>query len=381
MSAPGTGGGNEWALGRTVRVARCPACGGDSRDPSPYLARDYLGADTGDVWALWRCSTCASLFLDPRPDDGSLAATYRSYYTHTAPDPAGIAEGVPRFFWGLMNGYLYQRFRWDRSPRYLLGGLACSLLVPLARKLDYMARHLFAKDFPRPGLLVDVGCGNGEFLLQAREMGWTVRGVDPDGQAVSTCRAGGLDVTQGGIDSLSSSLGGSVDVVTLNNCIEHVVDPISTLACAHGLLKPGGRLWLSTPNPEGIGIRVFGRAWRGLEPSRHLCVPSQGQLLRMLDAAGFANARLLARGEHGKTITRESALVLRLQARDSGKRTAWRAWLAVPVRVLASLAGTFSPGWCEETIVIAERPCSRTPVVDGRPDADRRSPGQAAPEA
>ena len=63
-----------------------------------------------------------------------------------------------------------------------------SSIEPLRLKLDYYARHLQGT----PSRLLDVGCGNGGFLLRAREMGWKAEGCDPDPQAVQTCRNLGL---------------------------------------------------------------------------------------------------------------------------------------------------------------------------------------------
>lgn len=343
-----------WRLGGLQPVPECPACGARERWPRPWRARDYMGLGGEDEWLLWRCAACDSLVLDPRPDEASLPLAYGSYYTHepaAATAPRGLA-------WALFNGYLRAHFGWLRQPRLAAGRWLCAAVPPLALKLDFYGRHLFARDFPERGLLLDLGCGNGEFLEQAREMGWRTLGVDFDPEAAAACRARGLEVLAGTVHDLLPERAGTIDVATLSHCIEHVPDPRAVLVAVRALLRPGGAIWIATPNPGGLGLRVFGSAWRGLEASRHLCVPSQRALRRMLADAGFESIRVLRRGEHGKTITRESAQAAVIRARE-GRR--WRCplgWFGSPLRLLASIAATLSPRWGEETVVVARRPAS-----------------------
>jgi SAM-dependent methyltransferase len=338
-----------WTGGALEAVAACPACGGGRREGPPFVARDHLGSDGPERWQLWRCAECASLYLDPRPDPASLPAAYSSYYTHAAPAQAG--GGLA---WAAFNDYLCWRFDWAREPRLPGARWVCRLLPPLALKLDYFGRHLFAREFPARGTLLDVGCGNGEFLGLAQAMGWRAQGLDFDPGAVAVCRAQGFDVREGGLEALDGMPAGSFDAITLSHCIEHLPAPGQALARAARLLRPGGAIWIATPNPQGPGMRLYGRAWRGLEPSRHLCVPSAAQLSRLLEGAGFERIERMRRGGHGKTIVRESARVARLQAREDGG-SAWRAALAPALRLYASLAATVSRGGGEETVMRARR--------------------------
>jgi len=85
------------------------------------------------------------------------------------------------------------------------------------------------------------------------------------------------------------------DVITLNHVIEHVHDPIAVLRACHRLLKPGGRLWLETPNVDSLGLARFGRNWRGLETPRHLVLFGRRGLRQACMAAGFAMPRDLPR--------------------------------------------------------------------------------------
>lgn len=134
---------------------------------------------------------------------------------------------------------------------------------------------------------MDVGAGNGAYLLSVRSAGWEIVGVEPDPAAAAVARRTGLDVREGSIHSLQSG-DGTFDVITMNHVIEHVHEPRKVLSEAFRLLRPGGILYLETPNIESYGHRRFGRHWRGLEPPRHLVLFNWNSLEALLSEVGFA---------------------------------------------------------------------------------------------
>ena len=90
--------------------------------------------------------------------------------------------------------------------------------------------------------LLDIGCGDGSFLLAAREVGWDVLGTEFNpGPARDT----GLDVRES-IDQFPAYA--SFDCVTMWRTLEHVVDIFSMLLNIARLLKPGGKLIVAVPD-------------------------------------------------------------------------------------------------------------------------------------
>ena len=87
--------------------------------------------------------------------------------------------------------------------------------------------------------------------------------------AVQVARQRGLEVDCGAVEDQRYPAA-AFDAVTLNHVIEHVPDPLATVAECRRLLKPGGRLLMFTPNAGSLAHWMFGRDWRGLEPPRHL---------------------------------------------------------------------------------------------------------------
>lgn len=139
--------------------------------------------------------------------------------------------------------------------------------------------------------VLDIGCGNGGFLAKAKAAGWLVQGLDFDPQAINACRMKGVEAKEGGIEALSSFADGTFDYVTCSHLVEHVHEPMGLLRECFRVLRPGGALWLETPNIESYGYRRYGRHWRGLEPPRHLVLFSRSSLFQALRRTGFSKVR------------------------------------------------------------------------------------------
>jgi SAM-dependent methyltransferase len=229
--------------------------------------RDDLFSAPG-TWALKKCpaSACGVLWLDPMPVPEDLFLAYREYYTHGDPG----------------KSFLH---RLGKRAYALLTDAVLSIAgIPAERK---RAELMFVGD-GTPGTLLDVGCGHGTFLAAMAKRGWKVMGVDFDPAAIEAARSvHGLDVHVGTVDTIVER-GATFDVVTASHVIEHVPDPVKFLAQCRQLLRPGGRVVLKTPNAESFGSRRYGRAWRGLEPPRHLHIFTIAALEACARQAGFA---------------------------------------------------------------------------------------------
>jgi 2-polyprenyl-3-methyl-5-hydroxy-6-metoxy-1,4-benzoquinol methylase len=156
-------------------------------------------------------------------------------------------------------------------------------------RLDKLERHT-----RRRGRLLDVGCSAGSFLIAARQRGWNVCGIDVSPEAVAHARnAYALDV---GVSTLEDAAlpERSVDVVTLFECIEHMLDPRTALQSAARLLRDDGMLVITTPNVDGFVPRttywLLGRtlgAWEHPTPPHHLYQFSRRTLTALLHDVGF----------------------------------------------------------------------------------------------
>jgi len=135
---------------------------------------------------------------------------------------------------------------------------------------ERVGRRIMWVDWLSNGKLLDIGCGNGEFLSMMRDLGWEVLGTEPDIQAAKIVQDQfHVPVIVGTLEKANLP-DNFFDVVTMNHVIEHVHDPIRLLRECWRILKPRGKLVVVTPNIESLGHRAFRESWGPLEPPRHL---------------------------------------------------------------------------------------------------------------
>jgi SAM-dependent methyltransferase len=146
-----------------------------------------------------------------------------------------------------------------------------------------------------PGTLLDVGCGDGQFLSAARAAGFTVDGIEfsPEG-ARRSAAAIGRPVAIGDL-ATARGLAGPFQTITLWHVLEHVADPSRLLAAVRARLAPGGLLAVAVPNLENLPLRAIYRLVRRrplplFEPGArepHLTHFSPSTLAASLERHGF----------------------------------------------------------------------------------------------
>ena len=339
-----------WPVDGLEVVAGCPACGAQQREVLYESLRDRLFGAPG-LWTMWRCSGCASAYLDPRPTQATVGLAYERYFWHQAPrDLEQPPTSVPaRLRRAVRNDLLNRRLGYALpAPRLPVGSPLG--LTGFAPALDRWARHLSR---PRgEARLLDVGCANGEFLLQMRALGWSVTGMDIDGASLEQARTSGLEVFQGTLADPGPVGERRFDAITLNHVMEHLPDPGAALRAARELLAPGGVIWMATPNIDSIAHGTFGRDWLSLDPPRHLVIFAPDALRRLVRDAGFSDVRSPKPTRNAVSVFAASAALQR------GERPQEDSGLPFGLRVRALAA---ERRWArhsdvaEELIVIAER--------------------------
>jgi SAM-dependent methyltransferase len=287
VSAPGRSSvatAHEWAYGELEAVDRCPLCASAERTTLHEGLEDRFFGTSGR-WTLRRCLGCESAYLDPRPTAAAIVRAYDAYYTHGEPqDPPPLKIPLGRLRRALRNGYLNSILGYRLEPAAPLARLVAAPFPGLRRQARRTVR-----DLPYPttgGRVLDVGCGNGSFLVTMAGAGWDVEGVDPDARAVASGRSHGLQLHEGTIESFASPPS-RFDAITMNHVFEHLPSPRETLARCRFLLHPRGVLWIATPNVAAKGHRAYGVDWVGLDAPRHLVLPTAGGLREALESAGF----------------------------------------------------------------------------------------------
>lgn len=343
----------EWPDAELERLEDCPVCATSLDDAGLDGLADPLRPDDPAVWRLLRCPTCDCLSLSPRPTTASIGRAYSEYFTHGPPaaptDPTGPIAGARR---QVRDG------EWRNAYGYgAAGGVGA-----LARVLSQApwvraaaARTIRSIPAPGPGMrLLDVGCANGEYLLQMKALGWAVEGIETDPIARAHAEAAGIPVRGGLLDASVESE--SFDAITLGHVIEHVHDPAGFLGECFRVLRPGGTLWLATPNVHARGLREFGRAYVQLDPPRHLTLFSRPAMKSLLGRVGFVDV-----GEEGAVPQASAWTYPRSHAVRSGMGSHPEVLPALPIRLrakalAADVRAHFSPRRAEEIVMTARKP-------------------------
>lgn len=271
----------------TAGTDHCPLCGTPAASLRPWLTmpidvkRD-LPVNSGSL--VW-CDRCAMGTTARQPDDAALKAAYdlSDYYTHGGSHMPGLGAGVlDRIL--LKGAYLA-----DQGKLMDAGGL--------------MARAPAAKQ------VLDIGCGNGDFLAGLAVNGRHLTGVEPDPNARSVAAAKGLEVLPGTAEDLPASLSGRrFDIVTLTHVLEHCRDPLCALTNIRDLLGSNGVLYCEVPNCGSIYFQTHAQISEMLDVPRHLHFFTRAALTALCEKAGL---RVFDHNYHG--YTRHFT-------------TGWRAW-------------------------------------------------------
>lgn len=137
-----------------------------------------------------------------------------------------------------------------------------------------------------PGRLLDFGCGWGFFLAAAREVGWSIFGLEPlPGHAIYARGHFGAEVVSDILRD-SSYPPEFFDIVTAFQVFEHLPDPAGDVARLAKCLKPGGLALIEVPNIDTWSVRLLGKKHRHFVHD-HLNFFSPQTLSRLLENGGF----------------------------------------------------------------------------------------------
>lgn len=234
----------------------CQVCGA----PRVVAFAKVVDPQTREVFSIEACASCGLGHTTPQPDD--LARYYGETYH------------------GQRHGFT-------------------------ARHADRRRLKWIDAVFPDKAAksVLDVGCGDGTFLVAARNRGWKVTGTEmnPD-----IARKEGLDV---GTSLSDIAPRGPFDVITFWHTLEHMRDPKAMVLEARALLAPGGALFVAVPNAGGVQARFFGRHWFHLDVPRHLFHFTRTALENLVSTAGLKVVkRWDQEAEHGLFGWTQSAL-------------------------------------------------------------------------
>ena len=272
----------DWPNSELEDVNACPYCGSKERALAYNDVHDWSFYSAPGKWSFWDCKNCEALYLNPRPTEATIGKAYAKYYTHNENADSFLQQVKVR----LKNECFSQWLGTPIYPRLNLPKSLNFLLKPFKRMINmpYELRALVSH--PTKGQLLDLGCGSGNKLKIAIQLGWDVTGLEIDPNAVRAAREQGLNVIEGGYRELAQ-FSDCFDCVICSHVLEHVHQPLELLDLLARVLKPGGLLLISLPNAKSHVRECFGPNWRGLEAPRHIAIPALRQMVALIQARGF----------------------------------------------------------------------------------------------
>lgn len=122
-------------------------------------------------------------------------------------------------------------------------------------KTDYprqLAGHLASRfHLPKGAVIVDAGCGRGDFAAAFQDQGLSVLGLDQSPISARELQGAGIKVYQADVAAGAWPVpDGSADAVFSKSVIEHIHNPERFMKETYRVLKPGGRVITMTPDWE-----------------------------------------------------------------------------------------------------------------------------------
>ncbi len=238
----------------SLESALCANCGIDDCTPIA-VGQDFEYETSAEEYLAVLCRRCSLVYLNPRPDDASLAKAYPDTYHAFAFDPKGF-------------GLIYR----------VRERLEASRLLKWCRGLPDNAR------------ILDIGCGDGfhvDLLKRFGKSTWQVEGIDSDPRAAEGAKRRGVEIRCGRIEDADLETQ-SYDLILMVMTLEHLPDPLRYVQRAARLLRPGGRLVIVTDNTGSPDFWMFGnRHWGGYHFPRHEYLFNKKNLAKLCQKAGL----------------------------------------------------------------------------------------------
>jgi 2-polyprenyl-3-methyl-5-hydroxy-6-metoxy-1,4-benzoquinol methylase len=231
-------------------ITGCPVCGESDRIAFAFERNGNR---------IHSCKRCTLEFSFPQPTDETLAAIYSGEYFLGSKDQDSLKR---------------QELLKRATARLYLDAIAPFVPEPGAR-------------------LLEIGCGSGDFLAEARSRGFEVEGLEYSAHAVKDANMRlGSSAVRAGSPEQKCLPDGAYDVIAAFDVVEHLRNPRQSIEYLRAALKSRGLLAIVTPSTDSWSRQILGRHWMEYK-TEHLTYFSRESMKQLLHAAGFDGIRFL----------------------------------------------------------------------------------------
>lgn len=224
---------------------------------SPYRITE---ANIGVYGDIYRCANCDLYFVDR----SNIGEALHTYYARQRLDDVYVKDALGR-------RHAFRR---------------------VLRKISFLN--------PSMKRLLDIGCGPGFFLAEAKEAGLDVWGLEISSESAKFAKEK-LDLFHvfPNEEALGEASPQPFDAITAFDFVEHALNPKEVFISSHKKLKSGGLLVITVPIIDSLAARLLGKRWHAFVPS-HLNYFTFKSLEHMYRPLGYS---LIHKSWHWKYLS------------------------------------------------------------------------------
>lgn len=227
----------------------CPLCQSEEQD---------IAFDQFPPYNIVRCCSCGFFYLSPRLKETAMIEMYKDdhYFESATFGYASYTEQEPSL------RATFRHFMANLKKRNLTGGS-----------------------------LLEVGCGYGYLLEEAKGFFAPCIGTEYSRQAIAQACKRADHIYQGGIDQIPAN--DRFDCIIAVQVLEHIYQPKSFMKNLYKHLKPGGKIVIVTPDMGCLWRRFMGHHWPAFKIPEHILYFSMRTLGKLMKEVGFTNINSL----------------------------------------------------------------------------------------
>ena len=233
---------------KNLEYVSCDLCGADNTEIL-FTGKDRM-LNVDGYFNVVKCLKCDLIYINPRPNQKHIHEYYPVEYS-----PFDIKRNIIS---GWMEHKLIQK---DISV--------------LKKNVDCDAQ------------ILEIGCGNGEYLKSLKNTGFEVTGVELNPHAAKIAKEKIRSNVIIGTVFDGKFKDKSFDIIIMRHVLEHVPNPSMTIQEIYRILKDDGIFIFSTPNTNTIESVIFGKFWYDWDVPRHLYGFNSKTLMKILEKNNF----------------------------------------------------------------------------------------------